>query len=68
MKSIAFAMVFFVGLVAEAWAAPVSYLYDGRGRLRCVHYADLDRSVIYTYDAAGSRTQQETRAGACPAG
>jgi hypothetical protein len=54
--------------LGTASAAPVSYLYDGRGRLRCVHYADLDRSVIYSYDAAGSRTQQETRAGACPAG
>lgn len=33
------------------------YVYDGQGRIRSARYPG-NRSIIYTYDAAGNRTRR----------
>ena len=40
----------------DAWADVVQYTYDERGRIKTVTYSD-GRSITYTYDAAGNRSQ-----------
>ncbi len=51
-------------LASEAWAD--TYRYDALSRLRCVTYAS-GVMAIYSYDAAGNRTQVAVGTGlTCP--
>jgi YD repeat-containing protein len=50
----------FAALAAGAASAATAYTYDTLGRIATVTY-DSGKEIVYTYDAAGNRTQVVTQ-------